>query len=312
MDRFKTMETFVRVVDAGSFSAAASQMGVSNGLLSKHIMKLEAQLGARLLNRTTRHISVTKIGRDYHDFCVRILNEIRTQEATIADLHSDTGGELKVLVSKGFGSLHMGDVVCQFMQLYPDIQINLTLRENSQVRSHDIIENGYDIAIRWSKMERDSTIVARRLGTLRWVVCAAPSYLANKPEPQEPKDLTGHKILVTSRHAPDGFWRYADGTSRVPRKIPVHMRANSLIILREAALQGQGIALLPTYCVGQDLHEGTLRQVVPTLETAEQPIYAILPHRHLMPKKVRVFVEFMGRHLRDSPWEKERALPKRK
>jgi DNA-binding transcriptional LysR family regulator len=305
MDRLKAMETFVRVVDAGSFSSAASQMGVSNGLLSKHIMKLETLLGARLLNRTTRQINVTKIGREYHDFCVRILNDIRNQEATIADLQSDTRGELKVLVAKGFGSLHMGDAVSQFMRMYPDIQINLTLRENSFVRSHEIIENGYDVAIRWSKMEKDSAIIARRLGTLRWVVCAAPRYLEGKLEPEEPKDLEGHKILVTSRHAPDGFWRYNDGASRTPRKIAVHMRANSLIVLREAALQGQGIALLPTYCVGRDLQRGALRRVAQHLRTPDQPIYAIFPYRQLLPRKVRVFVDFMGKRLRKASWEED-------
>jgi DNA-binding transcriptional LysR family regulator len=311
MDRLKAMEAFVRIVDLGSFSAAATKMGVSNGVLSKHLTKLEQFLGARLLNRSTRHTSLTNIGREYYEFCVRILNDLRNQEAAIANLHGEMSGEIKVLVSKGFGNLHMGQATSDFMRLYPEIRVDLTLCEDTYIRSHSMIENGYDVAIRLSKIEEDSRIVARRIGTYDWIICASPRYLDEKGEPKELRELGNHKLLVSAKHAPDGFWICPDDENVSSLRLKTHLKANSFAALRRAALDGHGIALLPTYCVGSDLQQGTLRQVLADFALTEQ-VFAVLPHRALMPKKIQAFVKFMGKLFQEANWrgpDSQKRLP---
>jgi len=307
MDRLKAMETFVRVVKEGSFAAAADQMGLSRAIVTKHVMQLEKQLGARLINRTTRRFSVTEIGKDYVAFCQRMLEQMSEQDALIERLQEEPRGELKVLTPKSFGSLYLGNIVSDFMALYPDIHVTLILSDTS-MRYLDLIENGFDLAIRLTS-HVDSSLMARRIGALRWVPCASPDYLAHHAAPRTPADLAAHNCLLHTKHA-DGIWRFAGqgagkgkGASEVTVKVQGPIATNSVMVLRQVALNGKGIALLPTYCIGPDLADGSLRQVLPNHAGPDEAIYVMFPHRQLVPTKIRLFIDFIAERISASPWD---------
>jgi DNA-binding transcriptional LysR family regulator len=206
MHRFEAMDTFVRVVANGSFAGAAEEMNVSRAIVTKRIMQLETALGAKLLNRTTRRLSATEIGLRYFDFCSRILNEMREEEANIGRLQQQPLGHLKVLAAKSFGSLHMGQAVSSFIQLYPGIQVSLTLSDVT-IRSLDPVEYGVDVAVRLQQ-QPDSSLFVRRLGTVVWVPCAAPAYIAQHGEAQHPLELGRHACLMHQVYMPDGHWQF--------------------------------------------------------------------------------------------------------
>ncbi len=302
MDRLKAMETFVRVVKEGSFAAAADQMGLSRAIVTKHVMQLEKELGARLINRTTRRFSVTEIGQDYVVFCQRMLEQMSEQDALIGRLQEEPRGELKVLTPKSFGSLYLGNIVSDFMALYPDIHVTLILSDTS-MRYLDLIENGFDLAIRLTS-HVDSSLMARRIGALRWVPCASPEYLDHHAAPRTPADLAGHNCLLHTKHA-DGIWRFAGQgkTSEVTVKVKGPIATNSVMVLRQVALNGKGIALLPTYCIGPDLADGSLRQVLPNHAGPDEAIYVMFPHRQLVPTKIRLFIDFVAERISASPWD---------
>lgn len=303
MDRLKGMETFVRVVKEGSFAAAADAMGVSRAIVTKHVMQLEKELGARLINRTTRRFSVTEIGQDYVAFCQRMLEEMSEQDALIGRLQAEPRGELKVLTPKSFGSLYLGNIVSDFMALYPDIHVTLILSDTS-MRYLDLIENGFDLAIRLSA-HVDSSLMARRIGALSWVPCASPDYLARHPAPRAPADLAEHVCLLHTKHA-DGVWRFRGRKAKAEEatvKVAGPIATNSVMVLRQVALNGKGIALLPTYCIGPDLTSGALRQVLPDHGGPDESIYVMFPHRHLIPVKIRLFIDFVAERISASPWD---------
>lgn len=293
MDRLKTMESFVRVVKAGSFSAAAGQLGMSRAMVTKHIIALERRLGARLLNRTTRRLALTEIGGEYYEFCARILREFETEEFSVARLQKEPQGSLRVIAPKSFGSLHLGAAIAKFALAYPKIAVSLIL-EDSSVRTFEFAENEYDVAIRLSPIA-NSTIAARKIGSLPWVVCASPAYLKRRGAPAAPKDLARHNCLLHVKLSPDRIWRFG-GAAKTNRSIKVDgtFSSNSVLILRDAALAGLGVALLPTYCVGHDLDAGTLRRVLPEFPIRDRPLYVLFPENRLIPKKVRIFIAFIA------------------
>lgn len=302
MDRLKAMETFVRVVKEGSFAAAADQMGLSRAIVTKHVMQLEKQLGARLINRTTRRFNVTEIGKDYVAFCQRMLEQMSEQDALIERLQEEPRGELKVLTPKSFGSLYLGNIVSDFMALYPDIHVTLILSDTS-MRYLDLIENGFDLAIRLTA-HVDSSLMARRIGALRWVPCASPDYLMRHSAPNSPADLADHNCLLHTKHA-DGIWRFAGQGKAAETTVKVQgpIATNSVMVLRQVALNGKGIALLPTYCIGPDLADGSLRQVLPQHAGPDEAIYVMFPHRQLVPTKIRLFIDFIAERIKQSPWD---------
>ena len=303
MDRLKAMETFVRVVKEGSFAAAADAMGISRAIVTKHVMQLEKELGARLINRTTRRFSVTEIGQDYVAFCQRMLEEMSEQDALIGRLQAEPRGELKVLTPKSFGSLYLGNIVSDFMALYPDIHVTLILSDTS-MRYLDLVENGFDLAIRLSA-HVDSSLMARRIGALSWVPCASPDYLARQPAPRAVADLAEHVCLLHTKHA-DGVWRFRGAKAKaeeVTVKVAGPIATNSVMVLRQVVLNGKGIALLPTYCIGPDLTSGALRQVLPDHCGPDESIYVMFPHRHLIPVKIRLFIDFVAERISASPWD---------
>jgi DNA-binding transcriptional LysR family regulator len=300
MDRLKAMETFVRVVREGSFAAAASQLGLSRAIVTKHVMQLEKQLGVRLINRTTRRSSVTDIGQSYFDFCVRVLAEMAEQDALVARLQEEPRGELKVLAPKSFGSLYLGNIVAEFIALYPEIRVSLMLSDVS-LHALDLVEHGFDLAVRLHSAS-DSSLVTRRIGTFHSLLCASPAYLAAHGEPATLEDLSHHKCLLHTRNA-DGVWHLENAEGESPVKVTGAMTTNSVMVLRQVARNGMGIALLPTYCIGPDLARGVLRRTLGAYTSRQEPIYVMFPHRHLMAAKVRLLIDFLAARISASPWD---------
>jgi DNA-binding transcriptional LysR family regulator len=301
MDQLKTMETFVQVVRTRSFSVAARELGFSRALVTKHVQSLEEHLGARLLNRTTRSINLTEIGAEYYDFCRRILAEIGDEERSLQDLQKEPRGSLRILAPKSFGMLHLCETVASFGQRYPDIRATLVL-DDSSVRAPDLVDNAFDVAVRLAAIS-DSSLIVRKLASLRWVLCAAPSYLARHGAPKIPEDLAGHNCLTHLTIGADRVWRFQDGRKTLSVKVQGSFAANSVIALQHAARVGMGIAALPTYCIGGDLASGALTQLLPNHRLPERPLYVVYPYGTLPTKKVRLFVEFLAEWFRQPSWE---------
>ena len=270
MDRFKTIDSFVRVAIAGSFSAAAKQLGMSRALVSLHVTDLEKRLGVRLLNRTTRSLTLTEVGASYLEYCQRMLAEMNEQESSITQLQKEPRGSLKVAAPKSFGTLYLSDAVVSFSARYPNIQLSLILEDYS-FRAYDFVEQGLDVAVRLGDLP-DSTLVARKIATLQWIVCASPKYLAHHGEPKTPADLGKHTCLAHVNLDPnDRSWRLHSSDHVISVKISGAFSSNSALVLRKAALAGLGIGYLPLYCIEEDLKTGALRQAAAKLLAAAAP-----------------------------------------
>ena len=302
MVQLKTMETFVQVVRTGSFSVAARELGFSRALVTKHVQSLEEHLGARLLNRTTRSINLTEIGAEYYDFCRRILAEIGDEERSLQDLQKEPRGSLRILAPKSFGTLHLCETIAAFGQRYPEIRTTLVLDDSSQ-RGPDLVENAFDVAVRLAAIS-DSSLIVRKLATLRWVLVASPAYLARRPAPKTPDDLAEHNGLTHLTIGADRVWRLQEGRKSIPVKVQGSFAANSVIALQHAARVGIGIAALPTYCIAEDLESGALAQVLPSYSLPDRPLYVTYPYGTLPTKKVRLFVEFLAEWFKQPPWER--------
>jgi len=308
MDRFRTMQTFVRVARAGSFTTAASQLGLSRALVSRHISDLEARLGVRLLNRSTRTLSLTEEGLAYVESCERILEEIEANERSIARAGTVPIGTLNVTAPKSFGSLHLADAIIAFAKSEPRIRVALTL-DDFTFRPHDFVEGGQDVAIRTSEI-RNSSVIVKRIGTFRSVLCAAPDYLEQHGHPKEPGELARHACLAhLNLTSDDRHWRLKGPRGVISVKVEGPFLSNSALVLRRAALAGQGIAMLPQYCIGQDLASGALVPVLPQYKPLERPLFVVHPRATLVPKKVRLFVDFLANWFGSRPaWDREPAL----
>ncbi|HEV8723310.1 MAG TPA: LysR family transcriptional regulator [Candidatus Binatia bacterium] len=293
MDRFKTMDSFVRVASTGSFSAAAKQLGISRALVSLHITDLEKRLGVRLLNRTTRCLTLTEAGASYLEFCQRMLAEMNQQESSIAQMQKEPRGSLKVTAPKSFGTLYLSDAVVGFSAQYPHIQTSLILEDYS-FRAYDFVDNGLDVAVRLGDLP-DSSLIARKIATLQWIICASPKYLARHGEPKTPADLGKHPCLAHVNLDPnDRAWRLHDSDNLISVKISGTFSSNSALVLRKAALAGLGIGYLPLYCIEDDLKTGALHKLLPNYSPPQRPIYVVYPPTARVPERVRTFVDFLA------------------
>jgi DNA-binding transcriptional LysR family regulator len=292
MDRLRTIESFVRVVKAGSFSAAAEQLGMSRAIVTKRVIDLEKHLGARLLNRTTRKVAPTEIGTAYYEFCARMLGDLEAADESIKRLQSEPEGRLRILAPKSFGSSHLATAVSQFALEHSKISISLVL-DDSATHSLSFAESEIDVAIRLSPIASDSAVVARQIGSLEWVVCASPAYLESFGPPKRPADLARARCIVHLRLASDRIWRFA-GAVPTSVKVKTVFTTNSVLAVRRAALAGVGVAQLPTYYAGADLKSGALQKVLVDHPLPERPVYAVFPAARFIPRKVGLFVKFLA------------------
>ena len=289
MEDLAYMVTFARVVKAGSFAGGARRLGVTSSVASKHVAKLEQALGVRLLNRSTRKLSLTEAGAAYYEHCARIVDEMESSKTAIAQLQAAPRGLLRVTAPVTFANTRLGPILRDFFQRYPDIQIDL----NASNRVVDLAEEGFDVAIRIAST-LPPNVVARALRPVRWHLCASPEYLEREGMPQHPANLSRHNCLTFPTTAPGTVWHFVRGSERV--EVPVHgsLQSNLVEALHDLVLAGSGMTLLPGYMAGKDMREGKLTAVLPDWEIESgSSLYAVyLPNRYLAPK-VRVFVDFL-------------------
>ncbi|TNF34621.1 MAG: LysR family transcriptional regulator [Gammaproteobacteria bacterium] len=298
MENLSDIAVFVQVVASGSFTSAADRLQLSKSVISKYVTRLEDRLGARLLNRTTRRLSLTEAGRILYERSQRGLEEIEDAEMEVSQLQQTPRGNLRFNVPMSFGILHIAPLLQDFQKDYPEVSIDMNLDD----RQIDLVEEGYDMAIRIAELP-DSSLVARRLGPCRHVLCASPAYLQQHGIPRTPEDLQNHRALTYGYSDSPKEWRMLTPDGRyqtVAVNSSLHM--NNSLALREAVLHDAGIVLTPTFIVGADIQSGRLQKVLPAYRFQEFSIYAIYPQRRHLSPKVRAFVEFISARITDAPY----------
>ncbi len=304
MKNIGDMLLFAQVVKARSFSAAAAHLGISKSRVSKSVARLETALGVRLLQRSTRRLNLTEIGEAYFEHCNRILDELARADSTVGSLHQEPRGTLKFSAPVAFSTLHLAPALPDFMAQYPDLRVDMTISD----RLVDLVEAGYDLALRIAPEPSGPNLVARRLAPIRRKICASPAYLARCGVPQTPAELMVHNCLDYTCMNTDGCWHLYGPAGEEIIPVSGSLRINDDEALSQAVLGGLGLALLPTFIVGGELRAGRLVEVLPDYQPVGRFIYAVhLPDRHL-PLKVRVFIEFLQQRFGDDPyWDRPPA-----
>ena len=301
MDRLAALTAFAAVAEAGSFAAAARRLGRSTSRLSRQVAELEAALGIRLLHRTTRALTLTEAGRSYHEQVARILAELDAADRSVGRLQAAPRGRLRVAAPMSFGVLHLAPALPAFLERYPEIDLDMAMND----RFVDLVEEGFDLAVRIGRLA-DSSLVARRLAPLRRVLCASPAFLAVHGTPRTPDDLARLPCLGYSNLLPQEDWSFADPVSGRPWpvRIKARLRVNNGDALRLAALAGVGLAPLPSFLVGPDLAAGTLVPLLDPYLRQEGAIHAVYPPARPLLPKVRAFVDFLAERFGPRPyWE---------
>ncbi|CAI8839920.1 LysR family transcriptional regulator [Methylocaldum szegediense] len=300
MDKLTSMLVFTKVAKAGSFASAAKELGLSRAMATKHVMQLENGLGIRLLNRTTRNLSLTEVGMVYLERCLQILDEMEEMELAVTRLQTEPRGTLKVNATPFFGAYHLAPAIAAYMESFPEVNVELVL----QAGYIDLIEEGFDLAIHLDEM-RDSSLIARKLGSSQRVVCGSPQYFEKHGIPKTPDDLRKHNCLTSSSMPPRDQWQFSiPGGETTVVKVSGNMEANVADALRMAAIAGLGLVLLPTYMVGQDIRKGRLMPVLTDYVPAPLEIHAVYPHRKHLSAKVRTFIDFLSERFHPKPyWE---------
>jgi len=305
MARLDEMGVFAAVVESGGFSAAARSLGLSKSAVSKQVGRLEDRLGVRLLNRTTRRLSLTEAGTAFYAACRRVLDEAETAERAVSNLASAPRGLLKLNAPMSFGFLHLSGAIPAFHARYPQITVAAAMND----RFVDLVEEGYDVALRIGALQ-DSSLIARRLAPCRNVLCASPDYLAHHGRPHRPEDLAGHACLLYANAANPHEWVMNGPDGRQAVAVDGPLIANNGDVLCGAALGGMGITRLPTFIVGAHLRDGRLEVVLPDHPVPEQGIHAVYPHNRNLSVKVRVFVDFLAERFGPEPyWDEGLTLP---
>ena len=299
MDNLTGMAIFARVVEARSFTAAAAALDLSKSAVSKQVARLEDRLGARLLNRTTRRLSLTEVGAAFYERCARILVEVEDAELAVGRLQDAPRGTLRINAPMSFGQLHLAPAVADFLNGHPGLAIDLTLND----RIVDLVEEGYDVAIRISRLA-DSSLIARRLVPSRRVVCGSPAYFERHGVPRHPADLRRHNCLLYSYLPSAEEWQFVGPDGPAAVRVSGTLRANNGDALEAAMLTGLGVALQPTFIAGRDLQAGRLVAVMPDYVDESASVYAVYPHIRHLSAKVRAFIDFLAaRFCPAPPWD---------
>jgi DNA-binding transcriptional LysR family regulator len=300
MDRVTSLSVFVKVVEGSSFAAAARHFGLSPAMVSKHINALEERLGARLLNRTTRQVSPTEIGREFYERSTRILADLDEAEQAASALQATPKGLLRLNGPLTFGIRHLAPAIVDYLAACSEAEIDVTLSD----RVVDLVDEGFDLAIRIARLA-DSSLIARRIAPCRIVACAAPAYLKKYGAPRRPAELAAHNCLGYSYAALRNEWRFTgpDGVESVC--VAGRLNANNDDVLRLAALRGEGIVIQPTLLIGDDLASGELLPILPGFVPDELVIQAVYLHSRHLSVKVRSFIDFLvARFGQDPEWDR--------
>jgi DNA-binding transcriptional LysR family regulator len=297
MDKLNSIRAFTKVVQHGSFAAAARDLRLSRSAASKYVMELEEELGVQLLSRTTRSVTATENGQAYYERCLAILSDLEEADLAATRLQAEVRGLLRINAPMSFGTLHLARAVADFMEKYPDLRIQLVLSDQ-QV---DPVQEGFDITLRIADLP-SSSMIARRIAPARRAICASPSYLARHGTPKHPDDLRGHACLTYGHLATGNQWKLTgpDGDHWIA--IPWTLCTNNAEVLRDAAVQGRGIALLPSFIAGADFQQGRLATILTSYQAPEISIYAIYPETRHLSLKVRVFIDFLVERFGGRPY----------
>jgi DNA-binding transcriptional LysR family regulator len=297
------MDAFVQVATNQNFLAAASELGISAGMVTRRVQRLEKDLGVRLINRTTRRLNLTDAGRRYYEFSKRVLHDIRQEENAIRQSRDVPAGRISVAAPTSFGVMEMGTAITSFMVEYPKIQVTLIIG-GSRARRSDQADYQTDIFVRISRT-LDTNLYACKIGTVRWLLCASRSYLKKAGSPRALSELIQHSCLLTSQPFTNGAWRFngPDGSQTV--RVSGVVSPSNAITMRYMALAGAGIALLPDYCVAADIAARRLVHVLPEFSVPSKPIcayYSDAPHQ---PLATRLLLKFLQDRFRNAAWSKE-------
>ncbi len=300
MDRLRAMEIFVHAVDAGSFSAAARNLHTSVASVTRYVAFLEERLGIRLMQRSSRKLALTEGGATYYGRCKQILEDLADADARVGAAAVQPTGVIKLSVPVSLGLHHLADVWPGFMARYPDVNLNINISD----RFVDLLEDGYDAAIRVARLA-DSSLVARKLATVRVVVCASPDYLARRGVPQTVAELADHDCLSYSYTLPVDEWTLRRGAESQSVRISGRAQANNGDTLRAMALAGFGVIAQPTFLVGEDLAAGRLVTLLPGWEMTDLGLYAVYPSRRHMSAKLRVLLDYLVETIGpEPPWDR--------
>lgn len=288
------IQVYMAVVDAGSFVAGGQAMGLSRSAAGKAVSRLENRLGVRLLNRTTRTLSLTDEGRVFYDRGQQILASVDEAEGSVAGSSGTPRGVLRLTVPDAFGRIVLLPLIKTYLGAWPDIQVEVSFTD----RLADIVEEGFDLAVRIGVTTADTRLVSRVIARCSVVLCAAPSYLTERSEPLQMDDLAGHDCLIFSSRGQRQAWRFpGEGGSWIKAPGRSRLRLDSGEALRDAALAGLGIAFLPDFLVADDLAAGRLRQILPGLQSDDVTIVALYPDKRLLEPRVRRFIDLMAGEL---------------
>jgi len=279
---------FVGVINAGSFTAAAQALGHSTSYVSKEITRLEKRLGSRLLNRTTRTISLTDAGRAYYERCSQIVIDAENAERSIGQLQDNPKGLLRVNAPVSFGSIYLLDHLSEFLKRFPEITLEVEFND----RMIDVVAEGYDVVIRAGQIQ-DSNLVARKFTTSKSIVVASPAYFKNNGRPETVSELKHHACLAYSLIPNPTLWEFVKDGHRTVVKVTPRLMCNNAAVEVAMAVNGIGIGRIPLFCCEQEIAEGALEVILDDYEQPEIGVYAVYPHRQYLTAKVRAFVDFL-------------------
>jgi len=307
MDRLSAMKLYCHIVEAGQLSIAADQLNLSKGAVSKQLAKLEAHLGGRLLNRTTRRLTPTEVGVAFYERAKQILESVEEAECVVTGLTAEPSGTLKINAPMSFGFLHMGKLLAKYQQKYPKVIIDISLHD----RQIDLIEEGYDLALRIATL-KDSSLIARKLAPCHIVMCASPSYLEKYGTPKTPEDLKDHHCLLYTYSDSVKYWSFKNNKGE-KKQVPIKgsLITNNGNLICDAVVSGMGIAPLPTFIVGDAIRKGEAKIIMQDWRSQVEDISLLYPSSKHLSAKVRAFVDLAVEHfkpLTDSTNEWDRDL----
>jgi len=299
MDSLTSMKVYCAVVEAASFTAAARRLRLSRAVVTKHVASLEDRLHVRLLERTTRKLSITEAGGRYYERCAQILAEVEEAEREAQHATAVPRGILRVSAPHHFATAHIAPYLGEFRLRYPEVELDISLND----RFVDLIDEGFDLAVRIADALAESSLVARRLAPCRFVVCGAPDYFKRNGEPQVPDDLAQRPCLGYTLSPRERSWVFAcPHDQRHVVTVNGPLRSNSGDLLRTAAVNGVGMALMPTFLASGDLEAGRLKAVLTDYRLQEYGIYAVYPSRKHLSAKVKAFVDFLAEKYGPEPY----------
>ncbi len=296
--RFEALELFVAVVDHEGFSAAARALGVSKSHVSKQVTALEDRLGARLLNRTTRQQTLTDSGRTLYDSARQVLADLQEAEQAITQLQECPRGTLRVSMPMSFGTSYLAEPIADFMAQYQRLAVEATLAD----RRVNLLEEGYDLAIRIGRLD-DSSLIARKLAAYRMVAVGSPAYFAEHGRPDTPAALGAHQLLLYAYQHGGRSWTFRNSRGEQAVKVDGRLVANNGEVLLAAARQGLGLVWVPSFLVADDLAAGGLEEVL-SEHSVSRGVWAVYPHSRHVSAKVRLFVDFLVACFAEPPWQR--------